>query len=171
MTRDFTILIFILLASFWSCSKIEKLPDEPRVEFRSMELFDTIDILGNQAKASRLSFYFEDGDGDLGLNEDTLGTTTESNLFLNLFRKVDNEFVKVTSSDPLFPSDYRIPYLETPGQIKILRGTINVTIIYFIFEDTDTIYYDFRIQDRSGHESNRDTTCVIILGQNGKCSS
>lgn len=171
MNRYISILIPVLVFSLWSCRKIEKLPPEPMVEFREFAVFDTVDILGNKAKAGKLSFYFEDGDGDIGLPQpDTTGySSSSSNLFLNLFRKTGGEFVLAGPIDPLYPSEYRIPYLETPGQNKILRGTIDVTLIYFFYNPHDTLYYDFWIRDRSGHDSNTATTCIIVLGENGRC--
>jgi len=170
MNRYFPILIAVLVFSIFSCRKIEKLPPEPTVEFRSFSVFDTVDILGNPARAGKLTFYFEDGDGDLGLPDpDTTGTMASSNLFLQLFRQTGGEFVLVPITDPLYPSEYRIPFMETPGQNKIMRGTIDVTLIYFFYNDTDTLYYDFWIRDRSGHDSNTATTCVVILGETGTC--
>ncbi len=171
MNRYFSILIAVLVFSLFSCRKIEKLPPEPTVEFRSFSVFDTIDILGNPSRAGKLTFYFEDGDGDIGLTDpDSTGSTAASNLFLQLFRQTDGEFVPVAVGDPLYPSEYRIPYMETPGQNKIMRGTIDVTLFYFFYNDTDTLYYDFWIRDRSGHDSNTASTCVVILGETGTCS-
>ncbi len=116
MNRYFSILIAVLVFSLFSCHKIEKLPPEPMVEFRSFSVFDTVDILGNPARAGKLTFYFEDGDGDLGLPDpDTSGTMATSNLFFQLFRQTDGEFVLAGISDPLYPSEYRIPFMETPG--------------------------------------------------------
>ena len=170
MNRYLSILVAVLVFSLFSCRKIEKLPPEPMVEFRNFSVFDTIDILGNPARAGRLTFYFEDGDGDIGLNDpDTTGTMATSNLFLHLFRQTDGEFVLAGISDPLYPSEYRIPYMETPGQNKIMRGTIDVTLLYFFYNDTDTLYYDFWIRDRSGNDSNTASTCVVILGEKGTC--
>jgi len=63
----YLLVIFIVLAALVSCREIEQLPPEPYIEFTSFEIFDTTDILGNVAKGGRLNFYFEDGDGDLGL--------------------------------------------------------------------------------------------------------
>lgn len=170
MNRYFSILIAVLVFSLFSCRKIEKLPPEPRVEFRSFAVFDTVDILGNPARAGKLTFYFEDGDGDIGLEDpDTTGTMPASNLFLQLFRQTGGEFIPAVITDPLYPSEYRIPFMETPGQNKILRGTVSVTLFYFFYNDTDTLYYDFWIRDRSGHDSNTASTCVAILGETGTC--
>lgn len=170
MKISFPIVIFTLLILLGSCGPIEKLPPEPSIEFRTFALFDTIDILGNPARAGKLTFYFEDGDGDLGLTApDSIPSSSEDNLFLQLFRKTGGVFELAPPSDPLYPSNYRIPYLNAPGQNKILMGTIDLTIIYFIYNDTDTLYYDFWIKDRSGNESNTASTCVVVLGDTGTC--
>lgn len=171
MKKYFSIAFLLIIISIASCKKIEKLPDEPRVEFRSFSVFDSTDMLGNQVKAGKLTFYFEDGDGDLGLPVPDNTSSDTTNLFLTLFRKTDGIFNEAASSDPLYPSSYRIPYMETPGQNKILRGTIDVTMMYFFYNKTDTLYYDFWVEDRQGHLSNTDSTCVVVLGDDGTCNT
>ncbi len=166
------LIITILAATLMmaSCGPIETLPPEPRIEFRTFSLYDTTDILGNPAKAGKLTFYFEDGDGDLGLDPPlTPGVDPSSNLFLRLFRKTNGTFELAEPSDPLYPSEYRIPYIDAEGQNKILKGTIDVTLFYLIYDPQDTLYYDFWIRDRGGNESNTATTCVVVLGENGTC--
>jgi hypothetical protein len=161
--------LLVLTTAIISCGRIKNLPDEPRVEFRSFTLLDSTDILGNHLKAGVLTLYFEDGDGDLGLPEpDSIypGIDT-TNLFFTLYRKTDGVFSEVGDDDFLKPSSYRIPYLEPIGQNDILRGTIDITMLYFIYSDTDTIYYDFKVKDRYGNISNTDSTCVIVLGLTG----
>lgn len=141
------------------------------IEFRTFTVYDSIDILGNPAKAGKLTFYFEDGDGDLGLDPpQNPGTDPSGNLFLRLYRKTDGVFELAGPSDPLYPSEYRIPYIEAEGQNKILKGTIDVTLMYLLYNASDTLYYDFWIRDRGGNESNTATTCVVVLGENGTCS-
>ena len=66
-TIKFLVIFLIALFILDSCRKIEKLPVIPSIEFTSFAIFDTTDILGNIGKAGRLKFYFEDGDGDMGL--------------------------------------------------------------------------------------------------------
>jgi hypothetical protein len=163
----------VILMFLHSCKKIEKLPPEPGIKFTSFELFDTTDILGNDTKGGRLKFYFEDGDGDLGLYPPSEGSTSDtSNLFFTLYRISGGvETPVVDNNDPLKPSDYRIPYLERKGQNKILRGTISVTFFYTFYSpaDNDTIKYEFYIKDRAGNSSNTDSTCDIVLNDNGIC--
>lgn len=172
MKRQLLILFVAALIAAVSCKPIENLPDEPMVEFRAFTISDTVDILGNPAKTGKLKFYFEDGDGDLGLDPPSQqGTDPSSNLFFKLYRKKGNDFELAGPTDPLYPSSYRIPWLEAEGQNKILRGTIEVTLLYFLYNPKDTLYYDFWIRDRGGNDSNTATTCVFVLGENGTCEA
>jgi hypothetical protein len=163
------ILPFLIFLMVMSCNKIEQLPDEPYIEFRSFRVFDTTDILGNKCQAGKLRFYFEDGDGDIGLNPPESPEEDSTNLFFDLFRKVNGVMVKAPRNDVLNPSDYRIPYMERAGQNKILKGTIDVTFLYLFYskEDSDTIRYDFYIKDRKGNLSNTASTSEISLSDNG----
>ena len=156
------LVIVVALPFFSGCEKIRQLPPEPVVEFRQFTMHDTVDILGNPAKAGILEFYFEDGDGDLGL-------TDTANLFFTLYNKENGVFTEAGDSDPNDPSDYRIPYMEREGQNKILQGLIEITFLYFFYEITDTIMYDFYIKDRAGNESNIASTCEIPFSLVGKC--
>jgi hypothetical protein len=169
MKGSLIIVLFTVIVMLGACIPVEKLPPEPMIEFRSFTLYDTIDILGNAAKAGKLTFYFEDGDGDLGLDDPATEYEPSSNLFLQLYRKTDGVFELAGPTDPLYPSEYRIPWLEPGGQNTILKGTIDVTLIYFLYNLNDTLYYDFWIRDRGGHDSNTATTCVFVLGDNGTC--
>ena len=150
-----------------SCIKVENLPDTPMVEFRSFTLSDSTDRLGNRFKAGTLTFYFEDGDGDLGISETTDTEADTTNLFLTLFRKSGGVFTQAADDDPLRPAQYRIPHLEPIGQNDVLKGTIDIIMFYYIYSETDTLYYNFCIKDRAGNYSNTDSTCVIVLGEDG----
>ena len=161
-------LVIILIAAFalGSCRKIEQLPPIPYIEFTSFAVFDTIDILGNTAKAGRLNFYFEDGDGDLGLEAPSGNQTDTTNIFFTLFRKTGGNMVPAPDNDPLKPSPCRIPYMERLGQNKILKGTISVTFLYMFYSPGDTIRYDFYIKDRALNESNVASTVEIVISAN-----
>ncbi len=155
---------------FVSCVKIETLPEEPRIEFTSFTVFDTTDILGNIVKGGRLKFYFEDGDGNVGLNppsaedEEPLDSV---NLILILYRMNDGSLIQAPDGDPLKPTGYRIPYMERTGQNKILKGDISVIFMYLFYTEEDSIRYDFYIKDRAENVSNTDSTGVIPLFNNG----
>jgi len=169
-TRVFLILLIIPALITISCRKIEQLPPVPKIEFREFSVFDTTDILGNSCKGGRLSFYFEDGDGNIGLPppDDPNTESDTTNLFFTLFRKVGGTMTEVPDNDILKPSDYRIPYMERTGQNKILKGTISVTFLYLFYsvEDTDTLRYYFYLNDREENFSNTESTGEIFLSEN-----
>jgi hypothetical protein len=161
--------LFLIIVSFLildSCRKVERLPAVPHIEFTSFTIFDTLDILGNNSKAGKLKFHFEDGDGDLGLNAPTSGDTDSTNLFFTLFRKEGGVMLPAPDNDPLKPSSYRIPYMDRLGQNKILKGTISVTFLYLFYSPTDTIRYDFYIKDRALNVSNVESTSEIVISVN-----
>jgi hypothetical protein len=162
----YLVIVLIIIFVLNSCRKVEQLPAIPHIEFTSFTIFDTTDILGNNSKGGRLRFYFEDGDGDLGLNAPTLDQTDSTNLFLTLFRKEGGVMMPAPDNDPLRPSPYRIPYMERTGQNKILKGTISVTFLYLFYSPADTIRYDFYIKDRALNESNVASTSEIVLSVN-----
>ena len=156
----------ILLTLILSCQKVEKISEIPYIEFKSFELRDTVDILGNKIKIGELIFKFEDGDGDIGSEQpDTLFSTDPGyNLFFTLFEKIDGEFIKVDEEDLETPLDYRIPYIENVGQNKTLRGEIKVEF-YYLLMLYDTIKYEFFILDRAENQSNIETTREISFGE------
>lgn len=163
-TLKYLVIIISIGLSLGSCRKIDQLPPVPLVKFTSFTVFDTITQLGKY-KAGRLEFYFEDGDGDLGsILPGKEGTVTETpDLYLSLFRK--KEGLMVASKDTNDFMSYRIPYMERLGVNKILKGTISVSIFYFI-PPTDTIKYDFYITDRASNVSNVASTSEIVVSAN-----
>ena len=166
----YILIILILVLTQSSCGKIEQLSEVPRIEFTGFTVFDTTDILGNQSKAGCLDFYFEDGDGNIGLAAPEDGETDTTNLFLSVFVKEGDDFIEITDpSNGLKPSEYRIPYMEKTGQNKIMRGDISLRFIYTFYGESDstTIKYDFRLKDRDNNYSNFATTCEIPLSVNG----
>jgi hypothetical protein len=163
----FFIIIIIIIGS---CHKIQILPVEPYIKFTSFAVFDSTDILGNYCKGGRLKFYFEDGDGDLGLKVAEEGGADTTNLFFTLYRKTGGVMVQVPDSgDLLKPSNYRIPFMERTGRNKILKGTISVTFLYTFYEPRDSIFvkYDFYLKDRAEHYSDTVSTSEIALSVNG----
>jgi hypothetical protein len=163
-TIKYLVIILSIGFSLSSCRKVEQLPPVPLVKFTSFTVFDTITQLGKY-KAGRLEFYFEDGDGDLGsILPDQGGTVTETpDLYISLFRKKGG--IMVASTDTTDLLSYRIPYMERPGVNKILKGTISVSIFYFL-PPTDTIKYDFYVTDRASNISNVASTSEIIVSDN-----
>lgn len=164
--KTFNTLSFcIIILAFSSCVKLEHLPPVPRIEYKSFSVFDTTDILGNKAKGGRLTFYFEDGDGDIGMEQPAEENDT-NDLVLTLYRKTAGVMQLAPENDPLKPSSYAIPFMQREGQNKILKGDISVTFLYLFYNDSDTIMYDFYIKDRANNKSNVATTSEIAVAYN-----
>lgn len=166
-TLAWSVLIIAAL-SLSSCHKIMQLSVIPHIEFTSFQVFDTTDLLGNECKGGRLKFYFEDGDGNVGMYSiegDTVTKTT--NLFFTIFRKTNTTYNEVTDS-LMKASDYTIPYMERTGRNKILKGTIAVTFLYTFYSvpDSDIFRYRFFIKDRAENMSDTVWTCDIPLSVN-----
>jgi len=155
----------VIMAFSLSCQKVESISEIPYIEFKSFELRDTIDILGNPGKIGELIFKFEDGDGDIGLEQpDSISpNTTTYNLFFTLYEKIEGQFQKVDEEDLETPLNYRIPYIENIGQNKTLKGEVKVEFYYYLLMLYDTIKYEFYIVDRALHESNVETTKEIAF--------
>ena len=160
-------ILFSILA-LASCGKIETLPPEPRIDYTSFTVFDTTDLLGNEIKGGKLKFYFEDGDGDLGLDVPEENVESDTiNLFVNLFRVNNGQISPAPVNDPFKPTGFRIPYMERTGQNKILKGDISVIFFYLFYTQEDTIKYDFYIKDRAGNSSNTASTSLIPVYSTG----
>ncbi|HVN56909.1 MAG TPA: hypothetical protein VMT63_01305 [Bacteroidales bacterium] len=162
-------ILITFLLFLYVCKPVEKMPARPSITFKSFQTFDTIDTLGNNIRAGRLKFYFQDGDGDLGLKPPQTSGDDSTNMFFKLYRVKNKALVPASDNDPLKPSDYRIPYLSTIGQNVFLRGTISVTFLYWFYENSDTILYNFCIKDRAGNISDTATTCEIPIIRDTIC--
>ena len=156
------------LIAMYSCEPVQTVPARPFIEYTSFTVFDTTDLLGNSVKGGRLEFYFEDGDGDLGLPVPIEDLDTDSiNLFLRLNRLNNGVFEPAPDNDPLAPTGFRIPYMTRTGQNKILTGNISVVFMYFFTTEEDSIKYDFYVKDRAEHLSNIVSTSTLPLFYNG----
>lgn len=151
-----------------SCVKIQTLPPRPYIEYTSFTIFDTTDILGNIVKGGNLKFYFEDGDGDLGLPDPVPGQDFDSiNIFMRLYRMNNGVLELAPDDDPLKPTGFRIPFMTRTGVNKILKGTIEVVFMYLFYTEEDTIRYDFFVRDRAENISNIVMTDTIPIFYNG----
>ncbi|MBL7113849.1 MAG: hypothetical protein ISS19_18065 [Bacteroidales bacterium] len=163
MKRFKNILLVFLILLLPGCPGVEPLPDTPFIEFKDFTLEESVDDLGNEIILGELLFFFQDGDGDVGLHEpDTVfpGDSSQYNLLFTMFKKEDQEYIQLTEDDLGSPLYYRIPFIEREGQNKTLKGEIEVTFEYLTIE-YDTIRYTFYIVDREKHKSNSDTTFDI----------
>lgn len=142
------------------CLKTEEFPKEPKIEFKSFELF------GDSAS---LVISFTDGDGDIGLGpSDTsppfdTASTYYFNLFLEHAEKRNGVWYDVEFEEPI---SYRIPRITPSGQNKVLEGEIAVALdpfSLFITTNSDTVRYTVELVDRALNVSNRASTGDIIV--------
>ena len=167
-TKVFPVIVILSAFALFSCGKFESLPPEPHIEYKSFSVFDTTDILGNSIKGGRLNLYFEDGDGDLGLEapfEDAEADTI--NFFVTLYRMTDGQLSQAPDNDPYKTTGFRIPYMERTGRNKILKGNISVIFFYLFYTEEDTIRYDVYLKDRAGNISNSVSSSVIPVYHSG----
>ncbi|MFC2115339.1 hypothetical protein ACFLTU_02625 [Bacteroidota bacterium] len=148
------------------CPTPKVLPDVPRVEYQSFILSEKTSDLGSKILTGELTFYFEDGDGDIGFHAslDSLSQpdSVKYNLFLTIHQKVDGVYNIVDTSELETKPFYRIPPLDREGQNKTLKGEIEVAIEYYTI-NYDTIKYSFYLRDRAYNRSNTDTTEEVIF--------
>ena len=163
----YTVFFLIPFILWSSCKKFVPLSTIPSIEYKSFQVVDTTDPLGNKAKGGRLKFTFEDGDGDLGVSQGSGSPADTNNLVITLYKKEGGVMVPAGANDPLLPASYRIPYINLSGQNKALKGTITVTFLYLFFTNADTVKYDFYIIDRANNHSNVASTNEIVISKNG----
>ena len=163
--KKISFILVLAAVLFTGCPAPSVLPDVPRVEFISFMLEEKPNPLGTVLTGT-LTFYFEDGDGDIGFNAslDSLNQpdSVKYNLFLTIHEMVDGSYREVDTSELDSKPFYRIPPLDREGQNKTLKGEIAVEIEYFTI-DYDTLKYTFYLMDRAYHRSNQDTTTEIIF--------
>lgn len=168
-------LVILLIAGFGSCKKVEKFPDIPRIEYMDftsiynpdLEIFDR----------GVLRFSFEDGDGDIGLNNgDTLPPFNSSskyyyNLIITYFEMQNGELKEVpilwfnpqTEQYDTLTLSARIPNLTPRGINKAISGEIQDTMFIYNFNSVyDTIKLEAFIVDRALNESNTISTPLIV---------
>ncbi|MDX9891550.1 MAG: hypothetical protein RBS29_03535 [Bacteroidales bacterium] len=163
MKKLFVILCIISIAM--ACKPEDKYPIIPRIQMVSLDKI--ANEYGYDYKAN-LTFYFEDGDGDIGLDNTTedlqppfdTASIYHYNFFIHYFEKQNGTFVKV---DLPAEQNARIPRLSnnTPESID---GDITVEIfINNIVSTYDTVKFEFYIVDRALHHSNIVSTPEIII--------
>ena len=169
------IVLTIIAIGCGACKKIEKFPETPRIEYIGFEkIFNPGLELYDRGV---LSFSFEDGDGDIGLNNgDTLppfnsGSDYHYNLIIGYYEMQNGELVKVpivwynpeTEQYDTLSLSARIPGLTPNGINKAIKGEIHDTLFIYNFSSSfDTIQFEAYIYDRALHQSNTIKTPLII---------
>ena len=139
------ISLFLFVAIISSCIKPPDYPDEPVIEFFSLNS----NLLIEQQDDLIITFSFTDGDGDLG-SEDSL------NVFLEDMRV------------PGFIRPFKIPFIPPRGHHKAISGEIQLTlpsntVSCVLNPEMDTLVYSITIEDRAGNVSNAILTPDILI--------
>src|SRR5690348_12856018 len=126
--------VLFALAVVQSCKKPNEYPDEPVIEFKSI---DVLQDSNGYDVTSHLVISFTDGDGDIGYLSTGNGSPfddTSSVYYHNFIVRMDTlhngVWGTVVDDDTLFSG--RIPYLTPDGNIKALKGDI-ATDIFLLY--------------------------------------
>lgn len=158
----------IICILFTSCLKDTDFPDEPVIEYKSVEQLNDELVL---------NFDFTDGDGNFGLEQgDSLAPFDVApfnyNLILTYFEKQEGVWQRFGNDFPVFSPFYSdalfsqiVPWVKPTGQNQTQEGTISYSIVspYYNFESSyDTCRFEFYIFDRDLNKSNVEVTDYFI---------
>lgn len=170
-------IVFIFFVSIVSCLKPVQYPDEPAVEFVQFDIHGDSGII---------TFYFTDGDGDIGLNANQInppydpGSFYHYNVYLEYYEMMNGNVVKGTmdpnGNNAKFPQNDTVPYDTIPngfrieditpfGQNKSLKGNMQLVLspyYNFISNHNDSILFSIMLIDRNLNQSNIVFSPVIV---------
>jgi len=175
-TKVLTFIGILLFLSIFlhSCFVKPEFADTPKLEFESIQKI-TLPGLLNAKDSIIIALKFQDGDGDLGLSPaDTIfpfqelnadGTPNEFHLnyYINLYRKVNGEFIQFEFGDVTLNG--RFPSLNVEGQEGPLEGVLRRSVVIssaYPFRN-DTIRFDVFIIDRALNKSNLVETDTVVV--------
>ena len=157
------VLLLVLPVLVTGCRHEQKYSIVPHIEFVSLEKIDDGTGHDNQAE---LTIYFQDGDGDIGLDETdrkpifSVDSPYYYNYFIYLYEKQNGEWVELELPTPLHA---RIPHLSNAVPESI-EGTISITtFINNPYSTYDTVRLTCWLVDRALHHSDTITTPEIIV--------
>ena len=155
------VIAFALVAA--GCRNEPKYSIVPHIEFVSLEKID--DGTGHDSQAE-LTIYFQDGDGDIGLDETdrlpvyAVDSPYYYNFFINFYEKQGGEWVLIELPTPLHA---RVPHLSNSVPESIEGKLSIVTYINNPFSPYDTVRLSCWLVDRALHHSDTITTPEIIV--------
>ena len=148
------ISIIVTIVLMDACQKAESYPPEPHISLKSFALSND-SSLGIKVKLLTINLDFTDGDGDL-FTPDT-DSTLRAKAHLNIYKKVNGEFVQVPDSFWKTPYNFAFPYsslMERNGQNKTQKGSIEFSVQFLSGFPFDTIQVGCTLMDMAFHQSN-----------------
>jgi len=150
----------IVAVFFCGCRRPEEYSNIPEIKFISFEKYQAAD----STIGAILTFYYQDGDGDLGLDETDIyppfnfGSIYHYNFFCDYYEKQNGIYVKIETP---FPFHARFPRLSNLSEESI-SGELYIKMPYY-FTDShyDTTQIKFYIVDRKLNQSNTEEAIII----------
>jgi hypothetical protein len=161
----FGMVILLLSVLLIGCRHEEKYSIIPYIEFLSLEKVDN--GTGHDSQAT-LTIRFQDGDGDIGLDDRdknpvfAVDSPYYYNFFIDFYEKQQGEWVKIDLPTPLHA---RIPHLseDVPESIE---GKLSIlTFINNPMSSYDTVRLSCYLVDRALHHSDTIITPEIIVNK------
>jgi len=165
MRKKFLYILYIVVIILSSCKKEEKFSEVPYITF-----VDFVKIPNSHGydEQARLTIHFQDGDGDLGLNDNELNAPFDTssiyyyNFFIDYYKKIDGEYQLLelpSTTNSRFPrlSDKASESIEGDISINIFINTYDWSTTY------DTMKLECHIVDRALHESNTITVPEFVV--------
>ncbi len=164
----FISLIFLILA----CERPPDYDLTPKIAFKSIEKYVIIGSLSLAKQDSVVvTLSFEDGDGDLGMDANNVGTEPyvnfyERNYHAILYKKVKGVYEEVKGVDGEV-LEYGGVFPELIDEQGPIDGNLNYHILIShnnaqVLEAFDTLRFDIFIVDRALNKSNTITTSEFI---------
>ena len=157
--------VLLLSALLIGCRHEEKYSIIPYIEFLSLEKVDN--GTGHDSQAT-LTIHFQDGDGDIGLDDRdknpvfAVDSPYYYNFFIDFYEKQQGEWVKIDLPTPLHA---HVPHLseDVPESIE---GKLSIlTYINNPMSSYDTVRLSCYLVDRALHHSDTIVTPEIIVNK------
>lgn len=159
------IALLLFSAFLIGCRHEEKYSIIPYIEFLSLEKVDN--GTGHDSQAT-LTIHFQDGDGDIGLDDRdknpvfAIDSPYYYNFFIDFYEKQQGEWVKIDLPTPLHA---RVPHLSEDVPESIEGKLSIVTYINNPMSSYDTVRLSCYLVDRALHHSDTIVTPEIIVNK------
>jgi len=168
MKKVSVLVVFSVVALLTGCYNDVSFDTTPYIEFKNVSKETMLDdFSGSKKDIVTISVHFEDGDGDLGLNEEERKVAVEKqdfNYMLRIYRSKNGVFQEVQQKVPESGFFMR---LKDDGKSGPIEGTLDYSLVYFHnsidAKGKDSLKYQITIKDRAGNISNTVESKMIIL--------
>lgn len=147
--REISVLFLLMFFILGACSKDDRLPFKEEPEITLLNL--SHDTIRQYEDVLVIRIRYLDGDGDLGFEE-----PDRYALFVRDARLEDFD-------------DFFIGPVAPPGELVPVQGEIDIELpSLFLFGngDLESTYFEIKMVDRAGNESNLITTRPVIISRN-----